>query len=223
MEPGLGTAPRPLPPLLPLAIALVAIVLGWDGRGSATEPARASSSAWRAGVAWAVLGALPVAAAASIWSAYYYLFALCGLSIVLGVVLARQRRVVALGAVALLAWGSGYARGLESFSTAPGSWNTESHFNRTALVADTQPVAQYAAELKRVRPRLAPKSTLFVSDVPGLLDCGVVVPVIDADEAGKLLDAGAFQGGIIPKLRAAITAAQLGVRAEIGRTQVVAA
>jgi acetylglutamate kinase len=64
---------------------------------------------------------------------------------------------------------------------------------------------------------------LFVSDVPGLLEGGVVVPVIDADEAGKLLDAGAFQGGIIPKLRAAITAAQLGVRAEIGKTQVVAA
>jgi len=63
---------------------------------------------------------------------------------------------------------------------------------------------------------------LFVTDVPGLLDGGVVVPVIDAEEAGKLLDAGAFQGGIIPKLRAAITAAQLGVRAEIGRTAVVA-
>jgi acetylglutamate kinase len=64
---------------------------------------------------------------------------------------------------------------------------------------------------------------LFVTDVPGLLDGGVVVPVIDADEAGKLLDAGVFQGGIIPKLRAAITAAQLGVRAEIGATEVVAA
>jgi acetylglutamate kinase len=63
---------------------------------------------------------------------------------------------------------------------------------------------------------------LFVTDVPGLLDGGVVVPVIDAEEAGKLLDSGAFQGGIIPKLRAAITAAQLGVRAEIGSTAVVA-
>jgi len=63
---------------------------------------------------------------------------------------------------------------------------------------------------------------LFVTDVPGLLDGGVVVPVIDAEEAGKLLDAGAFQGGIIPKLRAAITAAQLGVKAEIGATAVVA-
>jgi acetylglutamate kinase len=64
---------------------------------------------------------------------------------------------------------------------------------------------------------------LFVSDVPGLLDGGVVVPVIDAEEAGKLLDGGSLQGGIVPKLRAAITAAQLGVRAEIGRTQVIAA
>ena len=63
---------------------------------------------------------------------------------------------------------------------------------------------------------------LFVTDVPGLLDGGVGVSVIDAEEAGKLLDAGAFEGGIIPKLRAAITAAQLGVRAEIGRTAVVA-
>jgi acetylglutamate kinase len=63
---------------------------------------------------------------------------------------------------------------------------------------------------------------LFITDVPGLLDGGVVVPVIDAEEAGKLLDAGGLQGGIIPKLRAAITAAQLGVKAEIGRTAVVA-
>ena len=64
---------------------------------------------------------------------------------------------------------------------------------------------------------------LFVTDVPGLLDGGIVVPGIDAEEAGKLLDAGAFEGGIIPKLRAAITAAQLGVHAQIGETAVVAA
>jgi acetylglutamate kinase len=63
---------------------------------------------------------------------------------------------------------------------------------------------------------------LFVTDVPGLLDGGNVVPVIDAEAAGKLLDAGHFEGGIIPKLRAAITAAQLGVRAHIGETAVVA-
>lgn len=64
---------------------------------------------------------------------------------------------------------------------------------------------------------------LFLTDVPGLLSGGELVHVIDAEEASKLLDAGAFEGGIIPKLRAAVTAAQLGVRAEIGRTSVVAA
>jgi acetylglutamate kinase len=64
---------------------------------------------------------------------------------------------------------------------------------------------------------------LFLTDVPGLLSGGELVHVIDAEEASKLLDAGAFEGGISPKLRAAVTAAQLGVRAEIGRTSVVAA
>ena len=62
----------------------------------------------------------------------------------------------------------------------------------------------------------------FITDVPGLLDGGAVVPVIGADVASRMLDAGSFEGGIVPKLRAAITAAQLGVRAEIGRTAVVA-
>jgi acetylglutamate kinase len=50
----------------------------------------------------------------------------------------------------------------------------------------------------------------------------VLVPVVDPLEASRLLDAGALQGGIVPKLRAAITAARLGVRAEIGETAVVA-
>ena len=51
---------------------------------------------------------------------------------------------------------------------------------------------------------------------------GAVVPSIDADEADRLLDEGALDGGIVPKLRAAVTAARLGVRAEIGETAVVA-
>jgi acetylglutamate kinase len=63
---------------------------------------------------------------------------------------------------------------------------------------------------------------LFLTDVPGVLYGGVLVPVVDPLEASRLLDAGALQGGIVPKLRAAITAARLGVRAEIGETAVVA-
>jgi acetylglutamate kinase len=63
---------------------------------------------------------------------------------------------------------------------------------------------------------------LFLTDVPGVLHGGVVVPVVDPHECERLLDAGALTGGIVPKLRAAITAARLGVRAEIGATAVVA-
>jgi len=60
----------------------------------------------------------------------------------------------------------------------------------------------------------------FMTDVPGVLVNGVVAARMDAGEATRLLDAGAFEGGIVPKLLAAVTAARLGVRAEIGATEV---
>jgi acetylglutamate kinase len=63
---------------------------------------------------------------------------------------------------------------------------------------------------------------LFLTDVPGLLLAGAVVSRIAADDAAELLDTGALEGGIQPKLHAAVTAARQGVQAEIGRTAVVA-
>jgi acetylglutamate kinase len=63
---------------------------------------------------------------------------------------------------------------------------------------------------------------LFLTDVPGLLLADAVVPSIGAADAETLLDAGGLEGGIVPKLRAAVTAAKLGVRAEIGETAVLA-
>ena len=63
---------------------------------------------------------------------------------------------------------------------------------------------------------------LFVTDVPGVLLDGSVAPTIAASEAVRLLDTGALEGGIVPKLRAAVTAARLGVEADIGATAVVA-
>ncbi len=63
---------------------------------------------------------------------------------------------------------------------------------------------------------------LFVSDVPGVLVDDDVVPVLRADEADDMLVAGRFEGGIVPKLVAAIGAARGGVRASIGATEVVA-
>jgi acetylglutamate kinase len=63
---------------------------------------------------------------------------------------------------------------------------------------------------------------LFLTDVDGLILDGVVVDAIGADAAAELLAGGSLQGGIIPKLGAAVTAARGGVPASIGRTAVAA-
>jgi acetylglutamate kinase len=69
---------------------------------------------------------------------------------------------------------------------------------------------------------LGAERILFVSDVPGVLLGGDVVGSLAADEADRLLGAGTFEGGIVPKLVAAVHAARGGVRAAIGETEVVA-
>jgi len=63
---------------------------------------------------------------------------------------------------------------------------------------------------------------LFVSDVPGVLVGGEVASVLPADEAEAGLAEGVFEGGIVPKLMAAVQAARGGVRASIGATEVPA-
>jgi acetylglutamate kinase len=63
---------------------------------------------------------------------------------------------------------------------------------------------------------------LFVTDVPGVLLGGSVASTLAVRDADALLDAGQLEGGIVPKLRAAVTAARVGVQAEIGVTAVVA-
>ncbi len=69
---------------------------------------------------------------------------------------------------------------------------------------------------------LAADRISFLTDVPGLLLDGAVVSEIDAADAEALLADGSLEGGILPKLRAAVAAARLGVDAEIGETAVVA-
>jgi len=63
---------------------------------------------------------------------------------------------------------------------------------------------------------------IFVSDVPGVLLDGAVAQVLPADEAEAGLSEGRFEGGIVPKLMAAVRAARGGVRATIGSTEVPA-
>lgn len=63
---------------------------------------------------------------------------------------------------------------------------------------------------------------VFVTDVAGVYHDGAVLPLLHADHAVELLDADVFEGGIVPKLMAAVQAARLGVTVEIGQTAVVA-
>src|SRR5207248_1552961 len=58
--------------------------------------------------------------------------------------------------------------------------------------------------------------------VPGLYVEGDLVDRIGAGRATRMLAEGAFEGGIVPKLRAAALAAGSGITAEIGLTAVVA-
>jgi acetylglutamate kinase len=65
---------------------------------------------------------------------------------------------------------------------------------------------------------LGAERILFLTDVPGVLRDEQVLAEIAAHE----VETGEFDGGILPKLQAAVVAAREGVRAEIGETMVVA-
>jgi acetylglutamate kinase len=69
---------------------------------------------------------------------------------------------------------------------------------------------------------LGAERIVFFTDVPGVLMEGAVMGRIAVDDADRMLGDGTFEGGIVPKLEAAVRAARGGVRAEIGATEVVA-
>ena len=69
---------------------------------------------------------------------------------------------------------------------------------------------------------LGAERIVFVSDVPGVLMDGAVMEHIGVDDADRMLDDGTFEGGIVPKLVAAVRAVRGGVQASIGVTEVVA-
>ena len=69
---------------------------------------------------------------------------------------------------------------------------------------------------------LGARSLVFLTDVPGLYIDDEIVDAIAVGDARRMLAEGAFEGGIIPKLRAAALAAASGITATIGQTAVVA-
>jgi acetylglutamate kinase len=68
---------------------------------------------------------------------------------------------------------------------------------------------------------LGAKRLVFLTDVPGLYVEGDLVDSIGAGRATQMLAEGVFDGGIVPKLRAAALAAGSGITAQIGTTAVV--
>jgi acetylglutamate kinase len=62
---------------------------------------------------------------------------------------------------------------------------------------------------------------LLVSDVPGVLVDGVVLPRVRASEAEGLVESGAVSGGMMVKLRQALVAANAGVEVTIGGDRIL--
>jgi acetylglutamate kinase len=68
---------------------------------------------------------------------------------------------------------------------------------------------------------LGARRLVFLTDVAGLYVDDEIIDAIDVGRATRMLDSGVFEGGIVPKLRAAALAAGSGIDAQIGRTVVV--
>jgi hypothetical protein len=160
---------RLLPPLVPLLLALVAVAFAGEAAQHAGGQGRPGIPPVVLGLSWAALGTLPIAAVSSVWSAYYYLFALCGLGLALGASLRALPRDVALVALAVLAWGSENGRRLDEFITVPGAWTTQSHVNRLYVERATSRVERYLAQLRAARPTLPRGSTVFFGGLPSFV------------------------------------------------------
>jgi hypothetical protein len=83
----------------------------------------------------------------------------------LGALLARRPLAVALVVTTLVVWGSERARRLETFASDPSPWCTESHLNRFYFDRSMWWVTRYLEDLRRQRPTMPHRSTLFFSGI----------------------------------------------------------
>lgn len=147
-----------------------------EGRAGGTdslEPAAGPDTAMlpdrraiRAGITWALAGAAPVIAVAPLWSSYYFLFALAGVGLLLGTILARRPSLAVLLVLSLLGWGSAQARRLEEFATAPSAWSGQSHVNRFYLERGMAVVSRVVGDLRARAPDVEPRTTFIFAGLP---------------------------------------------------------
>ena len=166
------------PPWGPTLLAAAAVWISHGDKTAASSRGDPPRSRHRIpglepGVLWAFCGLLPVAAVAPIWSAYYYLFALCGAALAIGALCARAperlARIVPFAAIVLAATLSARASAREEFAMAPGAWTTQSHVTRFYVERSTRLVAGLLDQLRRAHPKFPPRSTLFFGGVPANL------------------------------------------------------
>ena len=161
-----------VPGLLPVAaVVLMALAATGTGEAPASPAPRRGRPALprgiRSGAAWALLAAAPVAVVAPIWSAYYYLFAVCGVALVFGAWLGPRPRVWGMIVAALVAWSSARVGALPMLAMVSNPWTTCSHVNRHYIERGTRTISRYLRHLRAARTSLPPSSTVFFSGVPG--------------------------------------------------------
>jgi hypothetical protein len=162
-------------PSPPFALALVGVFwLARAERTAAAAPRETSATARRSrapfaiglGLAWAILGAIPIAAVVHLWSAYYYLFSLCGMALVVGGCVALMPSWTAVIPVLVVGLASANTRQLPEFAITRDPWSTESHLNRHYFTRGMSLADQVLDDLLRARPTLPHRSTLYFAGLP---------------------------------------------------------
>jgi len=148
-----------LPPLLALVPLAVAAI--WT-----RQPSKHPAYSLVPGLGWTLLGALPVALVAAIWSAYYYLFAVAGVALVLGTWASRFPRWVAVLLLVTVGWTSQAARNIDEFASGPGAWSAQSHMNGWWFGRGARVVQSYMKDLKEACPTVPEGSTFFFFAIP---------------------------------------------------------
>lgn len=165
-----GPGSRPglaeLIPILPPAAAVILAIALVIRREPAEIRPTAGDRGLSTGLVWAFLGAVPVAMVVHIWSSYYYLFAVCGLSLALAAAARRAPWGVTLASVLILALGSQHARRMETFATRPDPWGTQSHLSRFYFDRSMRWVSRYLEDLRNQLPSVSSHSTLYFAGIP---------------------------------------------------------
>jgi len=155
------------PPVIPVLAALGALALTWrasaprDVGGAARKTADGVRHVLSVGAVWIAVATAPVVAVALLWSAYYYLFAMCGVALVLGVLLARAPIWAACAIVLVTGVTSAHARELSDFGIGRDPFTPCSHINRSYIERSNQVTRTYLGSLGRAYPKFPRGSTVF--------------------------------------------------------------